>query len=190
MNKQLSLFLSFLLVLLSASSLYAQSFLNNKIIAHRGAWKNTGAPQNSIASLQNAINLGCTGSEFDVRMTLDNVLVVCHDTHHEGLDIEKTTYADLLKKPLKNGEQIPTFQQYLKVGKKQKKTFLITEIKPSPFRFTQLDKKFNGENCYLKMFLNLSIYTSKACMLQTCIHTTFHAPCYPVTRAINIITQK
>jgi beta-glucanase (GH16 family) len=44
-------------------------FTQNKVIAHRGAWKNTNAPQNSIASLQTAINLGVTGSEFDIHMT-------------------------------------------------------------------------------------------------------------------------
>jgi beta-glucanase (GH16 family)/glycerophosphoryl diester phosphodiesterase len=123
--------LTFILVFYSVFSINAQ-FNSNKIIAHRGAWKNTGAPQNSIASLQNAIKLGVTGSEFDVRMTLDEVLVICHAPHFEGMDIEKTNYADLLKVPLKNGEPIPTFEQYLKEGKKQKKTLLITEIKPSP----------------------------------------------------------
>lgn len=132
MNKHKCVFISILISLSSFFTLEAQSFLNNKVIAHRGAWKNTGVPQNSIASLKNAIKLGCTGSEFDVRMTQDEVLVICHDPLHEGLDIEKTTYADLLKKPLKNGELIPTFQQYLKEGKKQKRTLLITEIKPSP----------------------------------------------------------
>ena len=123
MNKHKCVFISILISLSSFFTLEAQSFLNNKVIAHRGAWKNTGVPQNSIASLKNAIKLGCTGSEFDVRMTQDEVLVICHDPQHEGLDIEKTTYADLLKKPLKNGELIPTFQQYLKAGKKQKRTF-------------------------------------------------------------------
>lgn len=113
-------------------NLNAQSFLNNKVIAHRGAWKNTGAPQNSIASLQNAIKLGCTGSEFDVRMTKDEVLVINHDPHFEGMDIEKTNYSDLKKKPLKNGEPIPTLKKYLEEGMKQHKTLLITEIKPSP----------------------------------------------------------
>lgn len=112
--------------------LKAQSFLNNKVIAHRGAWKNTGAPQNSIASLQHAMRLGCTGSEFDVRMTKDEVLVINHDPHYEGMDIEKTHYADLLKKPLNNGEPIPTLKKYLEEGMKQHKTLLITEIKPSP----------------------------------------------------------
>ena len=29
-------------------------FIRNKVIAHRGAWKNTGAPENSIAALKHA----------------------------------------------------------------------------------------------------------------------------------------
>ncbi|MBL7816538.1 MAG: family 16 glycosylhydrolase [Saprospiraceae bacterium] len=128
MPKLVAAFFAFFCVL----HLNAQHFHQNKVIAHRGAWKHTGAPQNSIAALQNAVKLGCSGSEFDVRMTLDEVLVICHDPHHEGLDIEKTRYADLLKKPLKNGEPIPTLKQYLEAGKKQKTTKLITEIKPSP----------------------------------------------------------
>ena len=132
MNKHvISLFLVFWTLSFSYFS-KAQSFHNNKIVAHRGAWKNTGAPQNSIASLENAIKLGCVGSEFDVRMTKDEVLVINHDAHYEGMDIEKTDYAELIKKTLKNGEQLPTLEEYLKAGKKQKKTMLVTEIKPSP----------------------------------------------------------
>ena len=30
-------------------------FIRNKVIAHRGAWKNTGAPENSIAALKPAV---------------------------------------------------------------------------------------------------------------------------------------
>lgn len=98
MNKHvISLFLVFWTLSFSYFS-KAQSFHNNKIVAHRGAWKNTGAPQNSIASLENAIKLGCVGSEFDVRMTKDEVLVINHDAHYEGMDIEKTDYAELIKK--------------------------------------------------------------------------------------------
>ena len=47
-------------------------------------------PENSIASLREAIRLGCTGSEFDVRMTADEVLVISHDAAHGGLDIESS----------------------------------------------------------------------------------------------------
>ena len=132
MNKTIISLLAVFLMTACFSLLNAQSFHNNKIVAHRGAWKSQGLPQNSIASLQNAIKLGCVGSEFDVRMTKDEVLVINHDAHYEGMDIEATDHADLIKKPLKNGEQLPTLEEYLKAGMKQSKTMLVTEIKPSP----------------------------------------------------------
>jgi beta-glucanase (GH16 family) len=132
MKKITSILLIIIGVITGSRLMYAQSFHHNKIVAHRGAWKALGLPQNSIASLQNAIKLGCVGSEFDVRMTKDDVLVINHDPHYEGMDIEKTDYAELLKKPLKNGELLPTLEEYLKAGKKQKKSMLVTEIKPSP----------------------------------------------------------
>lgn len=130
MNKRLLVVLPFLMLF---NILKAQStFLQNRVVAHRGAWKAANLPQNSIASLNQAIKLGCEGSEFDIRMTKDEVLVINHDAEYQGMDIEKTNYKDLLKKPLKNGEPIPTFKDYLKAGKKQKKTRLVAEIKPSP----------------------------------------------------------
>ncbi len=107
-------------------------FSDNKVIAHRGAWKNTGAPQNSIAGLEHAIRLGCAGSEFDIRLTADEVMVINHDADHEGMDIEKSTYAALLEKPLTNGEKISTLEQYLRSGLNQRTTRLVAEIKPSP----------------------------------------------------------
>lgn len=104
---------------------------SNKVIAHRGAFKNSGVPENSIASLKAAIRLGCGGSEFDIHMTADSVLVINHDHTLQGLDIETNTYAALLEKRLSNGEKIPTLESYLKAGLGQTKTKLIAEIKPS-----------------------------------------------------------
>ncbi|MFT4094451.1 MAG: glycerophosphodiester phosphodiesterase family protein [Niabella sp.] len=103
----------------------------NKVIAHRGAWKNTNLPENSIASLKAAIALGCGGSEFDVHLTSDEVLVVNHDDKFMGLDIETSTYSQLLEKTMANGEKIPTLEAYLKEGLKQKHTKLVLEIKKS-----------------------------------------------------------
>lgn len=107
------------------------SWNKNQVIAHRGAWKAKGLPENSIASLNEAVRLGCFGSEFDVHMTSDSVLVVNHDADFMGLKISKTSYKDLLDKKLSNGESIPTLENYLKAGMKQKRTKLILEIKPS-----------------------------------------------------------
>lgn len=107
------------------------SFAQNPVIAHRGAWKAKALPENSIASLKEAIRLGCYGTEFDVHMTNDGVLVVNHDAEFLGLPIEKSSYQQLLAKKLSNGETIPRLEEYLQEGLKQHQTKLILEIKPS-----------------------------------------------------------
>lgn len=118
--------------LVASSTSFAQkSFHKNKVIAHRGAWKAQANPQNSIASLKEAVKLGCEGSEFDVWMTSDGILVVNHDADFEGMEIETSTYKELLTKKHENGEKLSTVEEYLKAGKKQKGTKLIFEIKPS-----------------------------------------------------------
>lgn len=106
-------------------------FIHNKVIAHRGAWKNTGAAENSIAALKHAIRLGCEGSEFDVHMSADSLPVINHDAAIQGISIAKTNAAALLPVKLANGETLPTLESYLKAGMEQNKTKLILEIKPS-----------------------------------------------------------
>lgn len=106
-------------------------FVRNKVIAHRGAWKNTGATENSIAALNHAIALGCEGSEFDVHMSADALPVVNHDPVIQGISIAKTNSTELLPLKLANGETLPTLENYLRTGMKQNKTKLILEIKPS-----------------------------------------------------------
>jgi glycerophosphoryl diester phosphodiesterase len=107
------------------------TFAQTKVVAHRGAWKNTGAPENSIAALKEAIKMGCDGSEFDVHMSADSVLFINHDAHIQGLPIETTASSVLSALKLTNGEAFPTLEAYLKEGIKQKKTRLVLEIKPS-----------------------------------------------------------
>lgn len=124
-------FLVLIMVLISSVSFSQSSFHSNKVIAHRGAWKTKGHPQNSLASLREAIRLNCEGSEFDVWMTSDEVLVVNHDHDFQGTDIETSTYEQLLTKKLPNGEKIPTLEEYLTEGMKQTGTKLILEFKPS-----------------------------------------------------------
>jgi glycerophosphoryl diester phosphodiesterase len=102
-----------------------------KVVAHRGAWKNTGVPENSIAALKEAIKMKCWGSEFDVHMSADSILFVNHDATIQGHAIEKTHSSVLSALKLENGESLPTMESYLKAGMKQKKTRLILEIKPS-----------------------------------------------------------
>lgn len=108
------------------------TFAENSVIAHRGAWKLNNFPQNSIASLKQAIALKCTGSEFDVRMTADDSLIINHDPHFNNLAIETTNYADLAAFKLSNGEKLPTLREYIKAGiTNNRSTRLVCEIKPS-----------------------------------------------------------
>jgi glycerophosphoryl diester phosphodiesterase len=103
---------------------------DTKIIAHRGAWKEFNLPENSIAALQKAIEIKAFGSEFDVRRTLDGMLVVNHDPTHFGDTIELKTYAALNAKKLSNGEDLPLLQDYFKKGTASNHhTLLICEIK-------------------------------------------------------------
>lgn len=101
----------------------------NCVIAHRGAWKEAGHPQNSLASWREAVRLGCYGSECDVHITADDSLVVYHNLKHHGMPIKDTKYADLVSIPLKNGEKIPTFREYLTEVMKQNRTKLIVDVK-------------------------------------------------------------
>ncbi len=108
------------------------NFADNVVVAHRGAFKKNKLPENSIAGLKEAIRLQCTGSEFDVRMTADDSLIVNHDPHFNKLEVEKSTYAQLQQFTLSNGEPLPTLQQYLEAGLQNNSTTrLVLELKPS-----------------------------------------------------------
>lgn len=103
-----------------------------QIIAHRGYWQSQPpTTENSLTSLENAQKLKIYGSEFDVRMTKDGVLVVNHDEHHGKMEISETNFKQLEELKLSNGEKFPTLKDYLKQGKKDKSLKLIVEIKPA-----------------------------------------------------------
>lgn len=128
--KNLICFAVVILLMASCNTIDPQ-FNDNQVIAHRGAWKKTQLPENSIASLKQAIKLGYHGSEFDVHLTKDDSLVVNHDQHFYGIVIESATYEELLAKKHPNGESIPTVREYLTAGMDQNGTKLIFEIKTS-----------------------------------------------------------
>ena len=56
----------------------------SSVIGHRGAAAR--APENTLAGLRRARELGCAWVEFDVRLTGDGILVLCHDGR-----LERTT---------------------------------------------------------------------------------------------------
>ena len=99
-----------------------------EIIAHRGYWT-SGTSQNSIASLIKAQEIDIYGTEFDVWITTDGVIVLNHDPTINGINIENSSYEQLKNITLSNGEKIPTLADYLEQGKKDPSTKLILEIK-------------------------------------------------------------
>ena len=102
-----------------------------KVIAHRGYWTAPESAQNSLASFTKADAVGVYGSEIDVWLTADNKLIVNHDRKYKGTDIdmEKSTAKEITAIVLPNGENIPTFDAYLKLVASKPDTRLILEMK-------------------------------------------------------------
>lgn len=102
-----------------------------KIIAHTGYWRceKAGFTPNSLASLRCAQEAGFWGSEFDVNMTADGEILVFHNAAIDGKCINDYPYSEFADVRLKNGEPIPTLDQYLSQAEKCASTKLIFEIK-------------------------------------------------------------
>jgi glycerophosphoryl diester phosphodiesterase len=102
-----------------------------KIIAHRGYWQTYGSTQNSIRSLERAAEIGAYGSEFDVHLTADNILILFHDNAIHDINIQEVAYSRLMDIKLPNGEKIPTLREYLEAARKTGTDIkLIFELKP------------------------------------------------------------
>jgi glycerophosphoryl diester phosphodiesterase len=101
-----------------------------RIIAHRGLWMREGSAQNSITALIKSGEIGAYGSEFDVQLTKDGVIIVNHDDSINGKRIDQKMYSEIQDIRLRNGERLPTLVDYLNVGKSISHLQLILEIKP------------------------------------------------------------
>ena len=114
-------------MLLAGGAVVAQP----KVISHRGYWTAPESAQNSIASFTKADAIGVFGSEIDVWLTADNKLIVNHDRVYKGtnVDMEKSTAKEITAIKLPNGENIPTFDAYLKLVASKPNTRLILEMK-------------------------------------------------------------
>lgn len=101
-----------------------------RVIAHRGYWDTEGSAQNSLAALRAAQGIGVYGSEFDVNMTADDRLIVVHGPRHaEIANVQEVSLEQVRAYPLPNGEQVPTLEEYLELGKQNRDVKLILEIK-------------------------------------------------------------
>ena len=114
---------------LLASTFTTVNGQTTQIIAHRGFWKTENNAQNSIMALQKAAKENFFGSELDIHITKDDVLVVYHDHDIDGIMIETANYSAIKNTILKNGETLPTLKEYLIEGKKYPHLKLIIEVK-------------------------------------------------------------
>lgn len=102
-----------------------------RIVAHRGFWncEEAGYARNSVAALRCAQEAGVWGSEFDVNMTSDGVILVYHDGSINGKAIDRNPYSEFKDVRLENGEKIPVIDDYLKQALKHPETVLVYELK-------------------------------------------------------------
>jgi len=59
------------------------------LLGHRGAGVSSSVPENTFASFDLAIEHGCDGFEFDVRLTGDGRALVCHEPKVEGITVSR-----------------------------------------------------------------------------------------------------
>ena len=122
---------------------YAEIFSYPEIVAHRGASKD--APENTLASIELAIEQGADIVEFDVQLTRDNVIVLMHDytlrrttnlTTNTRLD--SLNYADIANLDAGSwfsaefeGEKIPTLIESLDLIDKRVRVFIDVKTNSS-----------------------------------------------------------
>lgn len=101
------------------------------VIAHRGFWncEQAGYSENTVAALKAAQDEGLWGSEFDVHLTADDVVVVNHDNTVFGKNIWTSTYEELSGGRFRNGEGLPCLDSFLVQAEKSASTVLVCEFK-------------------------------------------------------------
>ncbi len=65
------------------------------LLGHRGSRCSPSVPENTLAAFDLALQHGCDGFEFDVRLSGDGVAVVCHDATSRRLSISRTSASRL-----------------------------------------------------------------------------------------------
>jgi glycerophosphoryl diester phosphodiesterase len=79
-----------------------------RLQCHRGYWIE-GLKQNSLASIQKAMQLGYEMSEFDIRITKDKVIILFHDDFIQEKKVSEMTLAEV-----NSFETVDTFEDVLR----------------------------------------------------------------------------
>ena len=116
-------------------------FLNG--IAHRGL-HNEKFTENGLKAFQNAIDHG-VAFEFDIHLTKDNELVVCHDENLKRTTGKEGIIEDLTLKEIKDnyklldGGEIPTLQEVFDLNKER--VPMVIELKVFRKNYKELAAK-------------------------------------------------
>ena len=116
-------------------------FLNG--IAHRGL-HNEKFTENGLKAFQNAIDHG-VAFEFDIHLTKDNELVVCHDENLKRTTGKEGIIEDLILKEIKDnyrlldGGEIPTLQEVFDLNKER--VPMVIELKVFRKNYKELAAK-------------------------------------------------
>ncbi len=111
-------------------------------------------PENTLISFQKALDLGADGLEFDVQMTRDGHLVICHDeevdrtTNGQGL-LKDYTLAELKKLdagswfgPEFAGQTIPTLEELFGLVAGKPSLLLNAELKTGVVIYPGIEERF------------------------------------------------
>ncbi|MEG0942038.1 MAG: glycerophosphodiester phosphodiesterase [Angelakisella sp.] len=122
-----------------------------KNIAHRGF--SGKYPENTMLAFEKALEAGCTGMEFDVHLTKDDVLVIIHDemldrtTNGTGF-VKDYTYDELCAfdasadyKGVYGFQKIPTLREYFQLVQNHKELITNIELKTGIFEYPDIEKK-------------------------------------------------
>jgi glycerophosphoryl diester phosphodiesterase len=147
---------------------------NIVVIAHRGAHKTV--PENTLAALDKAIELGVDYVEIDVRRTKDGALVIMHDasvnrmTNGKG-KIEDLTLAEIRKLDIVRGHKsgsvvykIPMFDEILERAKGHMKVYVDHKKAPPSEVLALIEKHgmlndvvvYNGSAATLREYKKLA----------------------------------
>ena len=89
------------------------------LLGHRGTRSVASIPENTFAAFDRALEDGCDGFEFDVRLTADGRAVICHDSSIHNVTIGKAVMNQL--------SDLPTLEMVLK--RYASRAFLDIELK-------------------------------------------------------------
>jgi glycerophosphoryl diester phosphodiesterase len=117
----------------------------SKVIGHRGGGGNFG-PENQLHTLKKAVECGVRLLEFDIRLTQDGYLVICHDDENWFGTISEMSYSSLNEVdsasmwspdngnsyPLKGqGHKIATLHQIFDEFSSNKEVYFFLDLKSS-----------------------------------------------------------